>query len=85
MQRRQRVHDLAQVGRPAGSPTAGLVGAARAQQAMAVGPPRNCKLRIRRAAVAPGAQQVERALEADIDAASPDISSRKCIGPGNLG
>ena len=46
MHRRQRVHDLAQVGRPAGAPAPGLVGAARLQQAMVVGPRRNRKLRI---------------------------------------
>ena len=54
MSRRQRVHDLAQVGRARGAPRPWLGGAAAPKHAVPVGPFRDEQRRLRRHAVAPG-------------------------------
>ena len=66
MARAQCIHQLLQVRRPAGPPRPGLVGAARAQDPMAIGPRRDGERRIRREPSAPGAQQVLGAVEGQV-------------------
>ena len=67
VRRRQRVHDLPQIRCPRRPPRPRLVGAARAQDPVPVGPGRDGEIRIRSETVAPGAEQIVGAVEREVD------------------
>jgi hypothetical protein len=73
---RERIHDLAQIGRPRGAIAPGFCGRPRGQPAMFVGPFRHRQIRIGPDAARPGAQHVLGAVETQVGCGDPVV-----IGP----